>query len=78
MCLVSNVSPEMYIAGTPAVGFESRDVYCWCAHSTMQVRGCISLVCPMYDMSPGMYIAGVPTVESECNDVYRWCAQRRI
>ena len=53
----------MYIAGTPAVGYESRDVYRWCTHYRMQVQGCISLVRPLHDASPGMYIVGAPTVE---------------
>ena len=60
----------MYIAGMLAVGCESRDVYLWCAHCRMQVQGCISLVCPLWDASPGMYNVGAPTVECESRDFY--------
>ena len=60
----------MHIAGTPAVECESRDVHRWCAHSRIQVEGCISLVCPLWDASLGMYIIGAPIVECESSDVY--------
>ena len=55
----------MHVAGTLAVECESRDVYRWCAHGRIQVKGCISLVRPLYDASLGMYITGAPTIECE-------------
>ena len=47
VCLSLNMSLGMYIVGMLAVGCESRDVYRWCAHSRMQVQGCISLLRPL-------------------------------
>ena len=55
----------MHVAGMLAVECESRDVYRWCAHGRIQVKGCISLVRPLYDASLGMYITGAPTIECE-------------
>ena len=83
-----NARPGMYIAGVPtvecesiagtlAIESESRDVYYWCAHCTIQVEGCITLVRPLYDASPGMYIVRAPTIKCESQDVYRWCAHYR-
>ena len=67
----------MYIACTPAIGCESRDVYCWFAHCRTQV-GCISLVRLMWYVSPRMYIVGALTIECEFRDVYRYCAHCKI
>ena len=68
----------MYIASTPVVGSESRDVYRSCAHCRMQVQGCISIVRPPWDVSLGMYIVGAPIVECESRDIYRWYTHCRI
>ena len=68
----------MYIAGTPVVGSESRDVYRSCAHCRMQVQGCISLMRPPQDANLGMYIVGAPIVECESRDVYYRCTNCRI
>ena len=67
----------MYIAGTLAVGCESRDLYCWFAHCRMQV-GCISLERPLLYVSPGTYIVGAPSIECEFRDVFRYCAHCKI
>ena len=60
----------MYIAGTPAIGCESGDVYRWCIDCRMQLQGCISLVCPLQDVSLRMYIVGAPAVECKSRNVY--------
>ena len=59
------MSLGIYIVGTPAVGSESKDVYCWCAHCRMRLQECILLVHPPYNASLEMYIAGVSTVRYE-------------
>ena len=60
----------MYIAGSPAVRGESRNVYHWCAHGRIRVKECILLVRPLYNTRPRMCIAGEPTVEKESRNVY--------
>ena len=63
----------MYIAGMPAVGRESRNVYRWCAHGRIRVQECILLVRPLYNARAGMYIAVMPIVGCQYRDVYCWC-----
>ena len=68
----------MYIAGELAIGWESRNVYCWCAHYRIEVQECILLVHPLQNASLGMYITCVPAVGCKSRNVYYWCAPCRM